>query len=200
MGSSGFQQSANGPLMAPVVWLGTLEVLAAGLMVWGLIALLSAGLRTRRRRRAESLQAERLRNETEALKERLRYSLLDPSAWFVDPVRAGPIMGASEAFEDDIEAAARTVLLEAGGRRAKAKQLLRARASGNGSATHPNGSGVAYWRQLGALSLLDDTPDAAAAYARAADLAPDDPQAQMLAGIMHLRAGKLSAAEAAFQR
>src|SRR5262249_56433575 len=129
-----------------VVWLGTLEVLAAGLMVWGLIALLSAGLRTRRRRRAESLQAERLRNETEALKERLRYSLLDPSAWFVDPVRAGPIMGASEAFEDDIEAAARTVLLEAGGGRAKAKQLLRARASGNGPATHPNRSRVPHLR------------------------------------------------------
>ena len=72
-------------------------------------------------------------------------------------------MGASEAFEGDIEAAARTVLQEAGGRRAKAKELLRRRTNGNGAANGKlNGSEVGYWRQLGALSLLDNTQDALA--------------------------------------
>jgi tetratricopeptide (TPR) repeat protein len=63
-----------------------------------------------------------------------------------------------------------------------------------------NGSEVACWRQLGALSLLDNTGDALAAYARAADLAPQDAKAQMLAGVLHLRTGNLAEAEAAFRR
>ena len=64
---------------------------------------------------------------------------------------------------------------EAGGHRAKAKDLLRRRVNGNGAGNGKlNGSEAAYWRQLGALSLLDSTGDALAAYARAAELAPDD--------------------------
>jgi tetratricopeptide (TPR) repeat protein len=59
---------------------------------------------------------------------------------------------------------------------------------------------VAYWRQLGVLSLLDGSDDALAAYSRAADLAPENAEAQMLAGVLHLRAGNLDAAEAAFRR
>ena len=110
-------------------------------------------------------------------------------------------MGASEAFEGDIEAAARTVLQEAGGHRAKAKQLLRRRMNGNGAANGKlNGSEVGYWRQLGALSLLDNSPDALRAYARAAELAPEDAEAQMLVGVLHLRTGNLAAAESAFRR
>jgi tetratricopeptide (TPR) repeat protein len=64
-----------------------------------------------------------------------------------------------------------------------------------------NGSEVGYWRQLGALSLLDGgVADALPAYARAADLAPENAEAQMLAGVLYLRAGNLDAAEAAFRR
>jgi tetratricopeptide (TPR) repeat protein len=93
------------------------------------------------------------------------------------------------------------VLQEAGGRRAKAKELLRRRTNGNGAANGKlNGSEVGYWRQLGALSLLDNTQDALAAYGRAADLAPGDAEAQMLVGVLHLRAGNLAAAESAFRR
>jgi tetratricopeptide (TPR) repeat protein len=110
-------------------------------------------------------------------------------------------MGASEAFEGDIEAAVRTMLQEAGGRRAKAKELLRQRTNGNGAANGKlNGSEASYWRQLGALSLLDSTQDALAAYGRAADLAPTDAEAQMLVGVLNLRAGNLAAAESAFRR
>ena len=67
-------------------------------------------------------------------------------------------MGACEAFEADIEAAARTVL-PGGGRASREGQAAPAQAhDGDGAA---NGSSTAarrrYWRQLGALSLLDGT-------------------------------------------
>jgi hypothetical protein len=82
------------------------------------------------------------------------------------------------------------VLAEAGGRQAGAKHLLRKRLRGNGAGNGKlNGSEVSYWRQLGALSLLDNTQDALAAYSRAADLAPDDPQVHMQLGVLALRAG-----------
>jgi tetratricopeptide (TPR) repeat protein len=48
--------------------------------------------------------------------------------------------------------------------------------------------------------LLDGIADAPAAYARAADLEPENAEAQMLAGVLHLRAGNLVSAEAAFRR
>ena len=142
-----------------------------------------------------------MRDEAALLKDRLRQRLSEPASLFADGINTAPTMGACEAFEGDIEAAARTVLVEAGGHRAKAKQLLRQRMSGNGAANGKlNGSEVSYWRQLGALSLLDGIADALPAYARAADLAPENAEAQMLAGVLYLRAGNLEAAEAAFRR
>ena len=142
-----------------------------------------------------------MRGEAEVLKEELRLRLSEPAILFANGIGGAPTMGASEAFEGDIEAAARTVLQEAGGRRAKAKELLRQRTNGNGAANGKlNGSEVGYWRQLGALSLLDNTQDALAAYGRAADLAPRDAEAQMLVGVLHLRTGNLAAAESAFRR
>jgi len=200
---SWLQQVAQGAMWPPVPWLGRSEAIAAGLIVAGAVLVLLAVLPLRRRRRARAALAERLLEDTHALKEQLRFRLAEPAALFADPRTAGPTMGASEGFEGDIEAAARTVLIEAGGHRAKAKDLLRQRINGHGNGGDNgalNGSGVAYWRQLGALSLLDSTGDAAAAYARAADLAPQDAQAQMLSGVLHLRTGNLPAAEAAFRR
>jgi tetratricopeptide (TPR) repeat protein len=173
----------------------------AAVVVCCLAALAMVALRVRRRRRA--LRAARALGETQALKEQLRFRLAEPLSLFADAARSGPIIGVNEAFEKDLEAAAGSVLIEAAGHRAKAKELLRVRLNGHagaGGRTGLNGSGAAYWRQLGALCLLDEASEANAAYARAADLAPDDPQVQMLAGVLHLRAGKLAAAEAAFRR
>ena len=160
---------------------------------------LIAGLRRRRRARAEL--AARLATETRGLKLQLRSRLSEQPQLFEDHLNGAPTLGASLVFERDIEAAAATVLREAGGQRAKAKQLLRQRLSGGGAAGNGklNGSEAGYWRQLGALSLLDGISDAVAAYARAAELAPDDPDAQMLLGVLHLRNGNLEAAEAAFR-
>jgi len=167
-------------------------IAAAVLALW-----IATRLLRRARRRARLQQAARVASQAQALKDELRSRLAEPRALFPELATAAPTMGASEAFEGDIEAAARTVLVEAGGERAKAKQILRKRVNGG---THLNGSEVAAWRQLGALSLLDSTGDALAAYARAADLAPADAQVQMLAGVLHLRDGNLAAAEAAFRR
>jgi tetratricopeptide (TPR) repeat protein len=151
-----------------------------------------------RRRRASAARAAQILSEIDTLKRQLRQRLAEPAALF--GVGAAPTMGASEAFEGDIEAAAKTVLPEAGGQRARAKELLRRRMNGGADKAKLNGSEVAYWRQLGALSLLDDASDALSAYVQAAHLAPDDAEAQMLVGVLHLRNGQLAEAETAFRR
>jgi len=174
--------------------LAALVALLIGLLIIKAISL-------HRRRRAARVRSERARDEAIILKGQLRQRLSEPVNLFGGGINAAPTMGACEAFEGDIDAAARTVLTEAGGHRAKAKQLLRKRMNGHGAPDGKlNGSEVAYWRQLGALSLLDGIDDALPAYARAADLAPENAEAQMLAGVLHLRAGNLDAAEAAFRR
>jgi tetratricopeptide (TPR) repeat protein len=186
------------PLWPDNVPVGTLAVIAGAIATALAIAMLV--VRQRGRRRLAATRSKRVQGETEGLKEELRLRLSEP-ALFADGISGAPTMGASEAFEGDIEAAARTVLQEAGGHRAKAKELLRRRMNGSGPANGKlNGSEATYWRQLGALSLLDSASDALAAYARAADLAPQDAEAQMLAGVLHLRTGNLAAAETAFRR
>jgi tetratricopeptide (TPR) repeat protein len=169
----------------------------------GLIVVLLAvkALLWRRRWRAAKVRAERARDQAIILKDQLRRRLSEPVTLFAGGVGAAPTMGACEAFEGDIDAAARSVLAEAGGHRAKAKQLLRKRMNGHGAPDGKlNGSEVTYWRQLGALSLLDGIDDALPAYARAADLAPESAEAQMLVGVLYLRVRNLDAAEAAFRR
>jgi tetratricopeptide (TPR) repeat protein len=131
----------------------------------------------------------------QSLKEELRARLAEPVGLFGDPACAAPTLGASEVFEGDIEAAAKSVLVEAGGQRVKAKQILRERVEAGA-----NGGEAGYWRQLGALALIDSAREALAAYSRAADLAPQCAETQMLLGVLSMRAGKLDAAEAAFQR
>ncbi|MBO0763220.1 MAG: hypothetical protein J2P50_01305, partial [Hyphomicrobiaceae bacterium] len=112
----------------------------------------------------------------------------------------GPILGASEAVEADLEHAAKGVLPQAGWRRSAARQLLHKSLNGahagNGAL---NEAEAAQWRQLGALALLDDTHDALRAYGRAAELAPEDADLQMLLGVLNLHAGRLDTAEAAFR-
>jgi tetratricopeptide (TPR) repeat protein len=178
------------PLLALAALAALALVLAAGTTLW----------RCRKRRVART-EAASVRDEAARLKDRLRQRLSEPASLFANGINTAPTMGACEAFEGDIEAVARTVLVEAGGHRAKARQLLRQRMNGGGAdKARRNGSEVSYWRQLGALSLLDGIADAPAAYARAADLEPENAEAQMLAGVLHLRAGNLASAEAAFRR
>ncbi len=97
---------------------GVLAAIAGGVVV---IVLAIAMLLRRRRRRAARMQAERVRDEAAFLKDQLRQRLSEPASLLAGGINTAPTMGASEAFEGDIEAAAKTVLVEAGGHRAKAK-------------------------------------------------------------------------------
>jgi tetratricopeptide (TPR) repeat protein len=185
-------------------WLGepgSREAMAAAVALLIVLAAALTTLRWRRRRTVSAVQSPRVQGEADALKQELRLRLSEPGALFAEGGGGAPTMGASEAFEGDIETVARTVLQEAKGHRAKAKDLLRRRMQANGAeAGGLNGSAVAYWRQLGALSLLDSSSDALKAYVQAAELAPKDAEAQMLVGVLHLRNGNLAEAETAFRR
>jgi tetratricopeptide (TPR) repeat protein len=181
------------PELGPNAGLG----IAAGVLVAA--AALAWLVAARRRRRTAAARLQKAKDEAAALKAELRRRLAETEGLLANG--GAPTMGVNEAFESDIEAAARTVLTEAGGQRGKARELLRRRVDGHRAADDKlNGSEAHYWRQLGALSLLDGPADALAAYTRAADLAPGDPEARMLVGVLHLRAGNLAAAEAAFRR
>jgi tetratricopeptide (TPR) repeat protein len=191
----GWRLSAPGDLLVGLAsWLGREGGITPAIALAALVLLWILIYRRARRPRLASVSRPL---ETIALKEELRQRLAEPGRFFADPAGGAPTMGAEEAFEADLDAAAKTVLRETGGHRAKAKELLRRRVNGGADL---NGSEAAHWRQLGALSLLDSTGDALAAYSRAADLAPGDPDAQMLAGVLQLRAGNLTAAAAAFRR
>lgn len=181
---------------AVAYWIAALDVRTLAAVGFALAGLIAGTVYRRRSRRSALARAARLQWNIHDLKERLRMRLAEPKTPFAGGMGCAPTMGAREGFEADIEAAARTVLLQAGGRRGKAKHLLRQQLNGGGL----NGSEATYWRQLGALSLLDNTRDALRAYSRAAELAPDDPQIQMLLGVLALRAGRLDAAETAFRR
>ncbi len=176
--------------------LDTRTALVAGLALGTAILVLVV---RRQRKHVALARAARLQWGIHDLKEQLRRRLADTRSPFASEPAALPTLGASAALEADIEAAAKSVLLEAGGRRGKAKQLLRERLNGHGNGKL-NGSEAAYWRQLGALSLLDNTRDALKAYSRAAELRPDDGQAQMLLAMLYFRAGRLEAAETVLRR
>jgi tetratricopeptide (TPR) repeat protein len=185
-------------------WLG--RELAIVLTAAALLTLAIALAYGRRRRRAPQTRATS--DPARTLKERLRRRLAQPPEVFAASAVPGPTLGASEAFESDLDAAASQVLPEAGWRCGAARHLLRKRINGhaNGAASHDapngaaNGSEAAHWRQLGALALLQDTEGALAAYSRAAELAREDADLQMLVGVLNLRTGRIEAAEAAFRR
>lgn len=185
---------ANGRWLAQ--WMSARDAGTLGAIALLLACAVAVHVYRRRRRKMVLARAARLQLGIHDLKQHLRLRLAEPTAPFAEAIDRSPTLGASEAFEADIEAAAKTVLLEAGGRRGKAKHILRNHLNGG----KLNGSEATYWRQLGALSLIDNTRDALKAYARAAELAPQDAQAQMLLGVLSLRAGRLEAAEAAFRR
>lgn len=165
---------------------------------------LAAFLRRRRRRRieAQARLAAVVDKEAQALKQELRQRLSEPPQLLDDHLNGAPTMGAREAFENDLEAAASTVLREAGGERSRARELLRKRIARDGSTGSGklNGTEAGIWRQLGALALVDGSRDAVIAYRRAADLAPDDPEGQLLVGVLQMRSGNFEAAERAFRR
>jgi tetratricopeptide (TPR) repeat protein len=190
------------PTAAP--WPGGDQLVALGVAAAALLVLAGGLVYRRRKRRALRRRGDHGPTEVRALKERLWRRLAEPAEAFAGAAR--PTLGAGEALEADLDRAANGVLPEAGWRRGAAKQLLRRHINGhapNGRASNGaggNGDEAARWRQLGALALIDDIHDALTAYARACALAPDDPDLQMLLGVLHLRAGNLEAADAAFRR
>jgi tetratricopeptide (TPR) repeat protein len=185
------------PWLGPWFGIGLERPLTIALAVAAAILLALAVVLLYRRRGARPAKAARRRDSVNELKELMRRRLAEPVEAFAGS--EGPTVGASEAVEADLDLAAKGVLPEAGWRRGAAKHLLRKSLNGQGPNGALNGSEAAYWRQLGALALLDDTHDALVAYGRAAELAPDDTELQMLLGVLHLRAGGLESAEAAFR-
>jgi tetratricopeptide (TPR) repeat protein len=184
-------------------WLGREQAIALAVAVAALLVL--AGVLLYRQRRQRSPRGGPTGDDgVRRLKERLRRRLAEPAELSADAAAPGPMLGAGEVFEADLEAAAKGVLPEAGWRRGAARHLLRKRINGHSASHAPNGSAngadVAEWRQLGALALLDDTHDALTAYTRAAELSADDPDLQMLLGVLQLRSGRAEAAESAFRR
>ena len=189
-------------------WLGREQVIALAVAVAALLVLAGVLLYRQRRQRPSRGGPAGGDDGVRRLKERLRRRLAEPAEISADAAVPGPTLGAGEVFEADLEAAAKGVLPEAGWRRGAARHLLRKRINGhpvsqapNGTANGTgNGSDAAQWRQLGALALLDDTHDALTAYTRAAELSADDPDLQMLLGVLQLRSGRPEAAESAFRR
>src|SRR5438876_79503 len=102
----------------PTGWLSATAGAGAAALAIALVGVV------RRRRLAAAARMRRVRGEAEVLKEELRLRLSEPAILFANGISVAPTMGASEAFEGDIEAAVRTVLQEAGGQRATAKELL----------------------------------------------------------------------------
>lgn len=197
MGAAGLLDGVLAYAPAAARWLGLQDIATLAVIGAVPLVLVAGTLHWMFRRRAGRRKVSRAEGGAGPLKERLRLRLAEPAEPFVG-LAPGPTVGAGEAFEADIDEAAKAVLPEAGWRRAAARQLLRTRLNGHGGSL--NGSEAAYWRQLGALSLIDNAQDALRAYARAADIAPEDPDLQMLLGVLHLRSGHLEAAEAAFRR
>jgi tetratricopeptide (TPR) repeat protein len=187
-------------------WLGRDQAIALVLAVAALLVLAGALIRRHRQQGASRGRETGGDDGVRQLKERLRWRLAEPTELSADAAVPGPTLGAGESFEADLEAAAKAVLPEVGWRPSAARHLLRKRINGSSSSTShgpngtANGAEAAQWRQLGALALLDDTHEALSAYARAAEIAADDPDLQMLLGILQLRTGRAEAAEAAFRR
>lgn len=185
---------AGSPWWPVAAAVGAVLVLAGG-------AAFVRRVRDRRRRRAQ-VAAAKLDDQTRQLRIELRQRLWEAPKLLDDHLNGAPTMGAQEAFENDIAAAAASVLREAGGEVRKAREILRRRLVANegGGKGRLNGSDVQHWRQLGALALVDGSRDALAAYERAAELAPQCPEVQMLVGVLNLRQGHLEAAQRAFER
>ncbi|HEY7549520.1 MAG TPA: hypothetical protein VH913_08385 [Hyphomicrobiaceae bacterium] len=180
-------------------WLGREPAVTLAVAAGAALLALAAGLLWRHWRAGHGKAARRPDGVRE-LKERLRRRLAEPAQVFADQP-AGPTPGASEAVEADLDKAAQGVLPEAGWRRGAARHVLRQTLNGGHSGNGAlNGAEAAQWRQLGALALLDDPYDALIAYGRAAELAPEDADLQLLLGVLNLRTGRLETAEAAFRR
>jgi tetratricopeptide (TPR) repeat protein len=201
MNAAGLLDGVLAYARAAARWPGLLDTRTLAVAGLAILAAAAVALHVVRRRRGGRAKAAPSDDGVGPLKERLRLRLADPAEPFTDAI-AGPTVGVREAFEADIEQAARTVMPEAGWKPATARRILRKRLNGHGAgdSTALNGSEAAYWRQLGALSFLDGTQDALRAYTRAAELAPEDTQLQMLLGLLYLRTGRLEAAEVTFRR
>jgi len=204
----GAQLAATWRQLIEAPWLG-MGVAITCVVLAALLLTVRAEMRRRRlRQRAREAElARKVDREAQSLLIDLRQRLWEPPKLFDDHLNGAPTMGAQQAFESDIRRAAESILREAGGERRKAREILRQRLAETGEpkqaekpacASSADIAGI--WRQLGALSLVDGSRDAMAAYARAVDLAPESAEGHMQLGVLQLRSGRLEAAEQSFQR
>src|SRR4051812_15194198 len=128
-------QGAAGLVGQTPLWLRDLgsgwPAVLGGVVV--IIVLAVAALVRRRRQHVEQVLAEHVKDEATLLKDRLRQRLSEPASLFSNGINTAPTMGACEAFEGDIEAAARTILVEGGGDPGEGKQKPRREKKGGGA-------------------------------------------------------------------
>jgi tetratricopeptide (TPR) repeat protein len=87
------------------------------------------------------------------------------------------------------------------GETGRAKAMLRELAEQQAAeGAKVNAKAAERYRRLGALAFLDSTQEAMAAYARATELDPEDPEGWNMLGALQLRTGALDAAKGSFER
>jgi len=184
-------------------WIGA--VLGAGLSLWGVVALFRGGGAATKQdvgEVAENLSA--VGNELEALRNELRRKHFEsqtgaggirssfggPSSQETDDLAAGVNTlleaGREEALRDQSGTAAEEAIDQLITERAKARLIIAK-------------DEAALYRQKGIFSFLHDSEAAMRAYAKAAELDPDDPETWNRLGQLQVRVGDLNRARQSFE-
>ncbi len=182
-------------------WIGTVLGAAGG--VWWFVSLFRGGGAATK----QDIREIKTDSATKADIDRLRQEMLDAIRSQTGPQPQLPGATGGDSLAKDLEAGIET-LLKAGreealrdktGAAAQAAldELISRRAAARERIAKDE---AALHRQKGAFAFLHDTQAAMRAYARAAELDPDDPEGWNRLGALQLRVGDLAAAEASFNK